>query len=50
MSDYGDLDEFDPDDYNYFYVEDEYPLAVRFLLLKCMIKFINFFFFSYRTI
>jgi len=27
MSDYGDYDDFD-DDLNYFYVEDEYPLAV----------------------
>ncbi len=38
MSDYGDLDDFDPDDYNYFYVEDEYPLAVRSLLPECMLK------------
>ena len=28
MSDYGDPDDYDPDDFNYFYVEDEYPLAV----------------------
>lgn len=30
MSDYGDYDDFD-DDLNYFYVEDEYPLAVSSL-------------------
>jgi len=49
MSDYGDLDDFDPDDYNYFYVEDEYPLAVCSLPPECVIKLINVIFLN-RTI
>jgi hypothetical protein len=44
MSDYGDLDDFDPDDYNYFYVEDEYPLAVRSLLPEYALHLTNGFF------
>jgi hypothetical protein len=49
MSDYGDLDDFDPDDYNYFYVEDEYPLAVRYLLPECALQPANVFFLNRMT-
>lgn len=49
MSEYGDLDDFDPEDYNYFYVEDEYPLAVRSSLLDCAFGLINVFSLRNRT-
>jgi len=46
MSDYGDLDDFDPDDYNYFYVEDEYPLAVSSLHPESVLCLTNGFIFK----